>query len=221
MFTKGSASALTASALAFLFGVTGADRAHSQEVSGFAALGVSTFGPTIQGGVRFTPSLGVRGLYAGGLSGSETEEIEGVPVELDGTLGGLALLGEFYPTQSNWFVAGGIFASNTDVSGSTTDTFTFDTGTTVTGTLSAEATFANEIAPMITTGYRRGFGRNGNWGVAAEIGAIFTGGAEATVVSPDGSIAAPEVAEAQADLDAELPDFNVVPFLAIGVSYHF
>ncbi|MGB0438557.1 MAG: hypothetical protein ACPGFC_00460 [Paracoccaceae bacterium] len=82
-------------------------------------LGVSTFGPTLEGSVRFNDRLGARGLWAG-YKTSGSERVDGIDYDADVSLGGVGLLVDYYPFESGLRVSGGYFISSTDFAGSAT-----------------------------------------------------------------------------------------------------
>lgn len=210
---------LTASALALL-----ASTASAQDSNLRFGLGVSTLGGTLEGAYRFNQSFALRGVIAGGVSGSSTETVDGVNFNLNGQLGGFALLADYYTGSSGFRVSGGAFVSNTSVSGSTTASPAnpIDIGlTTLTGgeTATVGVEFARKVSPILTVGYDWNIGRS--FTLSGEIGAIAMGGLTPTVST--------NVAVPAADLAREVQNINnqigsipgVYPYIAITGSFRF
>lgn len=85
------------------------------------AFGVSGFGGSVEAAYRIDPSIGVRGAYWGGVSLSYQEDDGETDIEGDVRLGGLALLADYYPTQSGWRISGGVFFSTGEFEASGTE----------------------------------------------------------------------------------------------------
>lgn len=181
------------------------------------ALGLSTFGANIEAAYQIDPTYRVRGALMGGLSFDyEESDADG---EFDGSfdLGGLAVLGDFYPVQNGWRVSGGLFFSNTELSA--TGTADID-GVVGAQSVTTSAKFANDIAPMITTGYDASFGDG--WSFNSEIGVIFTGGIDLDVQADNALVQGQvdddaDVQEAKADAE----DIIALPYLSLTVGYSF
>ncbi|WP_439508164.1 hypothetical protein, partial [Yoonia sp.] len=114
-----------------------------------AGLGVTSFGYALEGAYQLRPTLGLRGMIMGGFSIDDTFDYEGSSVNGTADLGGTAVVADYYPLANAWRMSGGLFFSNSDVSGSFTEgAVTYD----------GKLTFENDVAPMVTTGFRIGFG---------------------------------------------------------------
>ncbi len=117
--------------------------------------------------------------------------------------------------QNGWRISGGVFFSNTELSATgTVDVSGVDEEATV------SAAFANDITPMLTTGYEWRF--SDGWSLNTEAGVLFIGGIDvdfdATDASAQDSIDNdPEVQDAIDDAG----DINAFPYLSIGVSYTY
>ena len=179
--------------------------AFAQDVS--IGGGLTILGPTIEGTYDLSGQVDLRGQLVGGVSLSDTDtvDIDGRDYTIDGTIsfGGLALVGDYYPTASGWRLSGGLFVSNTSLSANFDGPETFD----------ADIAFKNEVAAMLTTGYRHGFGEN--WYVAGDIGAIFSE-LEASTDNTD-----PAVLDEVDQLNEDLSDLPVVPYLSITLGYRW
>ena len=169
--------------------------------------GLTSLGPTIEGTYDLNNRIELRSQLIGGFSvtGTETLEVDGSDYDIDGdgSFGGLALLGDYYPTASGWRVSGGLFFSNTSLSADFEGTQTFE----------GEVAFKNEVAPMITTGYKHGFARN--WYVAGDIGAIISQ-LEASTDSNDA-----DVLDEVDSINDELSELPVIPYLSVTFGYQW
>lgn len=190
--------------------------ATAQDAGDFTAgFGLSTFGLNLEGAYQIDPQLRVRGALMGGFSADYDETDEDGTVEGDFDLGGLAILADYYPMQNGWRISGGVFFSNTELSATgTVDVSGVDEEATV------SAAFANDITPMLTTGYEWRF--SDGWSLNTEAGVLFIGGIDvdfdATDASAQDSIDNdPEVQDAIDDAG----DINAFPYLSIGVSYTY
>lgn len=169
--------------------------------------GLTSFGPVIEGSYAINDRFDARAQIIGGLSYSDADTVDlaGESYLIDGTatLGGLALLGDFYPTASGWRVSGGLFVSNTDLVATFTGPETFD----------GEVVFTNEIAPMIATGYKYDFTEN--WSLSGDLGLIISG-IEVKTGSTD-----PDVVAEVASINDDLSDLPVLPYLSLTVGYRW
>ena len=179
-------------------------------------VGVSTFGGNLEFQSRVTPSWGVRGLLMGGID-VDYEEVDG-DTDLVGnvTIGGAAVLADYYPTMSGWRVSGGLFLSNSalelvgtaDVDGVGTESIT------------AEAEFANSVAPMVTTGYV--WDMASGFSLSMDAGLIYTGGIDVTYTAEDPGVQ--DEVDADADLQAtreDASDITLYPYVGVVASFRF
>lgn len=179
------------------------------------AAGLSTFGLNLEGAYQIDPQLRVRGALMGGFSADYEESDADGTVEGSFDLGGVAVIADYYPMQNGWRVSGGLFISNTELEATgTVDVAGTDEQATV------SASFANDITPMLTTGYDWGFG-NG-WSFTSEVGVVLTGGIDVSFDATD------PTAQSEIDDDAEVQetiddaaDITALPYLAFGVSYRY
>lgn len=179
--------------------------ALAQEFS--AGAGLTSLGPAIEGSYMLNDQFTARAQIIGGVSvsGTETAEIDGSDYDIDGdgSFGGVALLGDYYPTASGWRVSGGLFISNTNLEAAFTGPQTFD----------AEIAFKREVAPMITTGYK--FNLGNSWHLSTDAGVIISE-LEAVTDSTD-----PDVLDEVASINDDLSEIPVVPHLSLTVGYQW
>lgn len=189
------------------------------------ALGVSTFGANLEAAYVIDQNFRVRGALMGGISLDESGS-DGDSGTYDGeaTLGGVALLGDYYPMANGWRLSGGVFFSSTEIDAlaeASVDTpIEIDGVDQVSGSVRTVAKFENTVAPMITTGYNLQFGDG--WNFSSEIGLIYTGGIdlEATAGGAIDQATIDDDPEYQDALD-DARDLTLLPYLGFTVSYQF
>lgn len=179
-------------------------------------VGVSTFGLNLEAQTRVAPMIGVRGAVMGGVD-IDYEEMD-AEVDLMGnvTLGGAALLVDAYPMGGGWRVSAGGFLTDSDleVIGSAEITKV--------GTVSVTSTaeFANEISPMLTTGYV--WNASPFFSLSTDVGLLYTGGIEVTYTAND------PLWQDDVDADPELQqirddasEITIYPYASIVGSFRF
>lgn len=167
-------------------------------------VGVTNFGYSLEAEYGISPTLAVRGIIMGGFSIDGEFEIEDETVDGEANLGGFSVVADYYPLANPWRISGGLFFSNSDVSG------TFDDGMT---TYEGVIEFENEVAPLITTGFSTEVAPG--WSVSGDIGFIIS----SLVASSDDADL-----DVQADIDdinADLSDIPVFPYIGFAVSYTY
>lgn len=179
--------------------------ATAQE-SGQISVGVGStnFGLSLEGEYTVSPQFGVRGMLMGGLSIDDEFELDEATIDGEADFGGIALVGDYYPLSNAWRVSGGLFISNTEISG-----IVDDEGTVYEG----EIEFANSVAPMITTGFSTQIAQG--WSISGDIGVIIS---NLEVSSDD---ADPIVQSDIDDLNDDLEDVPVFPFVGFAVTYSY
>lgn len=184
---------------------TFAAQAQAQDFSDVSfGLGVTVFGPSLQGEYQLQPNLSMRAMIMGGLSFDDEFDFEDTVVDGSADLGGFALLADFYPLGNPWRISAGLFASNSEVTGEFDDNSTIYQG---------EVAFENEVAPMITTGFNYPFGSG--WAFSGDVGVIVSS-LEVSTNSTD-----PEVIDSVAEANSDLSDVPVFPFIGFAVSYSY
>ena len=180
------------------------------------AFGTSSLGLNIEAAYRLNPTYRVRGVFMGGIDVDYDESDEDGDFSGNLTLGGLAVMGDFYPLQSSWRVSGGLLLSNSELSA----TGTADVEGTGNVDATIEASFANDIAPMITTGFDTQLAPG--WSLNTETGLIFTGGIDLEYTANDPTLQDeldndPDLQDAKDDLS----DISIFPYVSVTVSYTF
>ena len=199
--------------------------ATAQEVGDTTvAAGISTFGANLEAAYQVSPEFRVRGALMGGLSYSETSNEDGNEYDLDASLGAIAILADYYPTQSGFRVSGGVVFSNTNIDATTTAStgspIEIDDQSFTTGSVKASAEFANTVSPMVTAGYDYRFGNA--WSIGGEIGAIYTGGVDLKATGSNAALqTAIDGSQDYADARRDADDIKFYPYLSVTVGYRF
>jgi len=185
-----------------------------------AGLGLSTVGPQLQLGYKYSNNIGFRGFFAGGISESRSQTESDIKYDAKANLGGIGLLVDYYPMNNGLKLSGGLFKSNTDITMKSTITAPTTVGNTsyTSCTIDGKVEFARDVSPMIAVGYDYNLGSN--WTLGAELGAILNDGFKATATAT-GPIT-------QADLDAEMKDLQdalsstkMLPYISVMATYRF
>ena len=180
-------------------------------------LGMTSLGVTLDGTYTVSDQLSYRGLYSLGVSRSFDQTQDGVDYNIEGNLGGFALLADYKPFGGGFVIGGGLFSSDTSIDLSATVTNqTFGNTANESGILNGSAKFSNTISPILTLGYGQDLGP---LKVKAEFGAIFTGGVELSATSDD--IAQSDIDLELAETESEINQYNFFPFLGLSISYSF
>ena len=185
-------------------------------------VGISTMGAVIQGGFRITPSFGARALYAGLPTIRDTVEIDDIDYDIQGRLGGLALLGDYFPGDMGVRISAGIFVPNSELKGDVTASAsnpievgaaTFNSGETV----NTNTTFKNDVAPMATIGYV--YEMRNNMFLSAEAGVIYTGGFDVQVQGT--GVPQANLDQEAANVRDELNKYKVLPYVQLMAGFRF
>ncbi len=177
--------------------------------------GFSSLGANLEAQYKVNPSYAVRGVFMGGISADYEESDEDGDYDGSIDLGGVAVMGDFYPTQGGWRISGGLLFSNNELSATgTVDVAGTDEAATIT------AKFENEISPIVTTGYEWAFADG--WKFTPEAGIIFNGGIDlqfdaTNPLAQDDIDNDPDLQDARDDAS----DIVVLPYVALTVSYQF
>lgn len=189
---------------AVMLGAAGTGVTAQQVGDVTVGLSLTNFGVALQGEYRLQPNLGARAMLMGGFSIEDEFEVEDTTVDGKAELGGFAIVADYYPLSNPWRVSGGLFLSNSEVTGEFTD-----------GGLpyQGELTFENDVAPLITTGFAYPFGSG--WSFSGDAGVIVSS-LKVSSDSPDQT-----VQDDIAELNDDLSDIPVFPFIGFAVSYTY
>ena len=201
---------------AVLAGLLTGGPARAQE-GPVVSFGASTLGATLEMGYRVSPDFGLRGIAGFGNMDFATT-FSGAPVQGNANIGGYGVLGDIYLGGGVRLSAGAV-APGYGAEMSITGDITIDGNTVNNVDIAASLSSTNQFAPMLAIGYEKTY-RN-NWGISADIGAMYTGGFSLSATDNSAQIT-------QADLDAELADTNaelgqiiILPYIKLGVSFQF
>jgi hypothetical protein len=179
--------------------------------------GLSTLGLYIAPKMDVAPQWQVRvPLYLGSVS--DTFDVDGSDIRGKLTSNSIAVMGDYAIGNSGLRVSGGVSFGGYKLEGSATS-LTVE-GNRYNTNFTAKLEQKNDIAPVLAVGYARDLGEN--WGFMAEIGARFT----SFEFSTTGQEALTPVLRNQFDADLaqvnrDLSDVKVLPFITLGVTYKF
>lgn len=181
------------------------------------SLGASTLGATLEASYRIGPSFGVRGVV-GAANGAFSTQFNGAPVRGTATIGGYGLLADVFMGGGARFSAGALspqYGAEMSLTGSVTvDGSTFNNVD-----ISATVSPRQQVAPVLALGYDK-FYQN-NWGISADLGAIYTGGFTLNAIDNSGHILPADLVSELAATNAELGQIAILPYVKLGVSFQF
>ncbi|MFC7704866.1 hypothetical protein ACFQXB_11730 [Plastorhodobacter daqingensis] len=202
-----------------------ATTAQAQMAPEFAVgAGFSTLGATVEFSSRLTEQFGLR-VPVGYGSFSRGETVDGTPLDGDLRLGGVALLGDYYPGFGPMRVSAGLFLSNYRATGDASGTITVQ-GNVYSGAVHADVRPERDISPMLALGFETGRGGPG-WSLSGDAGAIFVGGFRTRVSGwqNGGPAFQPafeeDLAGLRQSIEDDVSDWNVLPYLKLAVTYRF
>ena len=166
--------------------------------------GISTFGLAVQGEFDVAPQLKARANLMGAPSIDDTFELDDDEVDGEADFVGFAGLSDYYPLQNACRFSGCLFFTNTEISGSVDNEG---------DPYEADIKFKNEVAPMITTGFSAPIADQ--WSFYGDVGLIIS----PLEVSSDS--ADTDIQDDIDDLNGDLEDIPVFPYVGFGVSYKF
>lgn len=166
-------------------------------------VGVSNFGLTLHGEYTLSPNLNLRGIVMGGLSIEDEYEVDDYTVDGEANFGGLAVLADYYPLANAWRISGGLFLPNSEIKGDFVGAESF----------TGEIVFKNDVAPLITTGFRKDFG--GSWALSGDVGVIISSLEAST------NDTTPAVQDEVDTINDDLNDIPVLPYVALALSFSF
>lgn len=205
-------TAATAAVLAVL-GTTAA----SQETR-FGA-GLTSFGPAIEGQMKLGRNITVRGTYAGGLTASGTQTADGLDYTLSGALGGTSLMASYHLPAGIRF-SGGMLFSNSTITGTVTGDGTDFGGPAGAVTVESDVSFARRTAPITTIGVDIPVFYD--FVLSTDAGIVWNGGYNVALTQTAGTtIPAGALATAESDIEAELANYKVFPYVSVMVGKWF
>lgn len=193
-----------------------ANASHAQQPLTFG-LGGSTLGATLEVSYRLGPNFGLRGIAGGGQT-SFASEFNSAPLTGTAHIGGVGILADVYFGGGGRISAGGIvpnYGATLAVTGDISVEGTSFSNVDIEGSVST----INHFAPMVAIGYEKIF-RN-NWGISADIGAMYTGGFALAATDNSAQIPQIDLDSELASTNAELGQITILPFVKLGVSFAF
>ena len=191
--------------------------AVAQETAPFAVgAGVSTLGLTLEGSYRINDRFGMRAPF-GYFAYDDTLTEDGTDFDADVTIGGVGLLGDFYPGTGGLRLSGGAFFNGYGGEGNATGDATVN-GVDYSGVdLLLDAEPENTVMPMLSIGYDGDLG--GGWMLSADLGAMYAGDWSVDLEDRAGVVA-------QGDIDAEVEDISgdlpeIIPYLKLTATFRF
>jgi hypothetical protein len=192
---------------------------------------------------NFNASIGINGVpFTPEFEFESDSGIEGVDeIEYEGDLDifNVSALGSYYPSANSGFhISGGIVFNTFEVSGTGTasGTGTVEVGdqefdVTGDGTIGADASFENDVAPYIGIGWGNPVRPGSRFSFFANLGVMFTGSPEVDAEVIEGNFTnvdatGPDIQEALDEEAQEIEDDldvlgGIYPILTLGVSYQF
>lgn len=178
--------------------------------------GVSILGAYIAPTYQLTPNAALRvPLYFGSISGTQTFEGSKITGKLDTK--SFALIADYYILGSGLRLSTGLGFGGLSVTG-TAKNPTFN-GTTFSGVSTVTVKQTNNIAPTFAVGYSTNSGVG--LGFTADLGVRLT---TYTVTATDSFLASAERAVFQSELaevNADLAEHNLTPYISLGLAYRF
>ena len=188
-------------------------------------VGISTFGLTLTPEMQINDKVGIRAPL-GFASYSDTFSEEDVDLDATVGIGGFAILGDFYPTQSGFRLSGGLALPRYQLEGTTSGSIDFE-GTEYTID-KFEANLGTEgVAPIVGLGYKFSSIAGSGWSGAIDLGAMFNVGYGAsydvTGLSPaDQAQFDAEAEQYVEDIESEAEKGGgILPFVSVSISYKF
>mgnify|MGYP006272233835 CR=1 FL=1 len=179
------------------------------------SLGLTTFGPTVEVGYRFSRHFGLRAAF-GGFDYSGSGEFEDGDIEGEISGRGAGLIGDLRPTGGAFRLSAGVFHADYTASAEATNV-SFDNG--ATGALSLDMDTRRTTMPMI------GLGLDGKIvgpvSGTLEVGALFGDGFDVTGTSSTPGIPRDVVDAEIADIADDFRNVDVLPFLHVAIGVKF
>ena len=185
-------------------------------------VGVGSLGAMVEPSLRLSPNFGVR-VPLGTASLDRTEEVEGNNVKGTLRLGGVAVMGDYFPFGGGLRVSGGLLSSNFRLSGTSTGSYELNDEEYV-GSFSVYAETRNRVNPVVALGYDTG-GADAGWSISGDLGLVYSdglsGNIDATVDGGAGVAFEDDLATARETLRNDLSDVKVLPYVKLSVAFRF
>ncbi len=181
-------------------------------------VGVGTMGLVVEPAVQTGRRTAVRLPVAFGSANSSTE-VDGIDYDISGSVGGVGVLADYYPSGGSFRVTGGLFKTNLEATGRAVGSVEVGANTYAGVDLSMRSTPDNTVAPVVALGFNGHFGAG--WSVSSDVGVMYIGGMSASVSDATGTVSASDLAAEMAAVNEELSDISVIPFIKLGATYRW
>lgn len=177
--------------------------------------GVSTLGLTVEPSIRFGDRWGIRAPIGAGKLNLE-DESNGYEYSGDLDMGGIGLMGDYYPFASGFRISAGAFY--TDYSADISSDDVVFAGF-VNSEVRARIRQKRDFAPAIAVGYDGKFSDRGT--LSFTVGGIFGDGFDVSASESSGLVPQDLVDAEVDDIRDDLNDYDVIPYLQLSVSFAF
>lgn len=186
--------------------------------SGAVGLGVSTMGVTVEPSVRFSDNTGGRALMATGqLDANRT--IDGISYNADLTVGGVGVMGDYFPGNGPLRLSGGVLRHSLSLDGRATGTQQVGGTTYANVDLTSRVTPKNDFLPMAAIGIAKQVSED--FSISVDVGAIYVGEYSVTASDQTGTISASDLQSEVSAMEDELNQTPIVPYIRIGGAIHW
>ena len=141
---------------------------------------------------------------------------------------------DWFPTASQWRISAGAVVNGNEIKAvakpAANGSYQFQGNTydgKRAGRIDGDVAF-NKVAPYLGIGWGNAVAMNKGWGFSSDLGVLFQGTPETTLVNTGCTAAAPmcaglaaSVAKESSKLNDEVKDFRLYPIIRLGVSYKF
>lgn len=176
-------------------------------------VGVSALDPAVDGTYRINDAFGM--WLPGGYPSVELDDgSDGIDYHIEGDLGGIALLGDYFTGLGGLRVSAGALYSRHSADGRGRGDGAVGNADFTDVALRLDAGPTNRLMPVASLGYHGRIGTR--WTLSADLGAVYSGGYD--IALRDVSAQASQQ-NTDADIDDDLPDFQ--PYVKFTVGFRF
>jgi len=185
--------------------------------------GYSIFGPTIEAQTKLGRNVTVKGSYSSGIGLPGSYSTDGLTYTLSGKAAGMSAVASYH-LPAGVRVSGGLFMSNSSVKGSVSGTLEdFQTGGGAAPvSVESSVSFARTTAPLTTIGVD--IPLFSGFVMSTDAGVIWNGGYNVNLTETTSGgdiIPAGDLSSAEAEIEAELSNFNFFPYVSLVVGKWF
>ena len=181
--------------------------------AGSLDFGVSTMGVTVEPSLKFNNNTGARVLIAhGSMDGEQT--IDGITYNADLTVGGVGVLGDYYPGGGNLRLSGGLLRQNINLDGRAAGTAEVGNNTYTGVDLVTNVTPANSVLPMASIGVAHQL--TDRFSLSADLGAIYVGNYSVSATDNTNTISSADIQNEVQAMEDELNSSPIVPYIRLG-----